>query len=216
MKLYLNTVSDHLWNALNKLMAEPSFDAFRLVGGTSLSLQLGHRESIDIDLFTDAAYGSLDFEMLDKVLQALFPYVEKTFKGAVGMGTSYFVGATEKNSIKLDLFYTDPFVYALLKEKGIRFSCVNEISAMKLEVVGQGGRKKDFWDLHEILESHSLESLIESYMKRYPYGHTKEEILEKLLDFSVAENDFTPNCYKNKAWELIKLDFQMLLQSKDE
>ena len=90
---------------------------------------------------------------------------------------------------------------------------MNEISAMKLEVVGQGGRKKDFWDLHEILESHSLESLIESYMKRYPYGHTKEEILEKLLDFSVAENDFTPNCYKNKAWELIKLDFQTLLQS---
>jgi hypothetical protein len=51
MKLYLNTVSDHLWNALNKLMVYTAFDTFRLVGGTSLSLQLGHRESIDIDLF---------------------------------------------------------------------------------------------------------------------------------------------------------------------
>ncbi|MDA0278745.1 MAG: nucleotidyl transferase AbiEii/AbiGii toxin family protein [Bacteroidetes bacterium] len=60
MKLYLNTVSDQLWDALNKLMADTAFDTFRLVGGTSLSLQLGHRESIDIDLFTDAAYGSLD------------------------------------------------------------------------------------------------------------------------------------------------------------
>ena len=211
MKLYLNTVSDHLWNALNKLMAEPAFDTFRLVGGTSLSLQLGHRESIDIDLFTDAPYGSIDFEMLQEVILGLFPYVDKTFKGAVGMGTSFFVGETEKNSIKLDLFYTDPFVYPLLKEKGIRFSCVNEISAMKLEVVGQGGRKKDFWDLHEILESRSLESLIDSYMKRYPYGYSKEDMLKKLLDFSVAENDFTPNCFKNKEWELIKLDFQMLL-----
>ena len=211
MKLYLNTVSDHLWNALNKLMAEPAFDTFRLVGGTSLSLQLGHRESIDIDLFTDAPYGSIDFEMLQEVILGLFPYVDITFKGAVGMGTSFFVGETEKNSIKLDLFYTDPFVYPLLKEKGIRFSCVNEISAMKLEVVGQGGRKKDFWDLHEILESRSLESLIDSYMKRYPYGHSKEDMLKKLLDFSVAENDFTPNCFKNKEWELIKLDFQTLL-----
>ena len=211
MKLYLNTVSDHLWNALNKLMADTAFDTFRLVGGTSLSLQLGHRESIDIDLFTDAPYGSIDFEMLQEVILGLFPYVDKTFKGAVGMGTSFFVGETEKNSIKLDLFYTDPFVYPLLKEKGIRFSCVNEISAMKLEVVGQGGRKKDFWDLHEILESRSLESLIDSYMKRYPYGYSKEDMLKKLLDFSVAENDFTPNCFKNKEWELIKLDFQMLL-----
>ena len=211
MKLYLNTVSDHLWNALNKLMAEPAFDTFRLVGGTSLSLQLGHRESIDIDLFTDAPYGSIDFELIYEVILGLFPYVDKTFKGDVGMGTSFFVGETEKNSIKLDLFYTDPFVYPLLKEKGIRFSCVNEISAMKLEVVGQGGRKKDFWDLHEILESRSLESLIDSYMKRYPYGHSKEDMLKKLLDFSVAENDFTPNCFKNKEWELIKLDFQMLL-----
>ena len=31
-------------------------NSFRLVGGTSLSLQIGHRMSVDIDLFTDAVY----------------------------------------------------------------------------------------------------------------------------------------------------------------
>lgn len=67
MKLYLNTVSDLLWNSLKQLMSIKEFDSFRIVGGTSLSLQLGHRESVDIDLFTDAEYGSLDFNKLEEV-----------------------------------------------------------------------------------------------------------------------------------------------------
>ncbi|UOB17877.1 nucleotidyl transferase AbiEii/AbiGii toxin family protein [Abyssalbus ytuae] len=54
MPLHLNTVSDLLWESLNTLMTIEEFNSFRLVGGTSLSLQQGHRESIDIDLFTEA------------------------------------------------------------------------------------------------------------------------------------------------------------------
>lgn len=34
------------------------FNGFRLVGGTALSLQIGHRASIDIDLFSDLEYGT--------------------------------------------------------------------------------------------------------------------------------------------------------------
>lgn len=60
MNLFRDTVSDLLWKSLLELMCIAEFDSFRLVGGTSLSLQLGHRESIDIDLFTDVGYGSID------------------------------------------------------------------------------------------------------------------------------------------------------------
>jgi len=63
--LHLNTVSDLLWDSLNKLMSVKEFNSFRIVGGTSLSLQLGHRESVDIDLFTDSEYGSIDFDKLE-------------------------------------------------------------------------------------------------------------------------------------------------------
>jgi hypothetical protein len=42
-------------------MSEEIFSPFRLAGGTALSLQIGHRKSIDIDLFTDQIYGSIDF-----------------------------------------------------------------------------------------------------------------------------------------------------------
>lgn len=60
--LYYTTVNELLKSSLSKLMASEVFSQFRLVGGTALSLQIGHRESIDIDLFSDVEYGTLDFK----------------------------------------------------------------------------------------------------------------------------------------------------------
>jgi hypothetical protein len=66
------------YSTVNKLLKESSinaikkiFDDFRLVGGTALSLQIGHRESIDIDLFSDD-YGSLDFRAIEIYLKITF------------------------------------------------------------------------------------------------------------------------------------------------
>ena len=212
MELQLNTVSELLWNALQKLMEIQELHSFRLVGGTSLSLQRGHRESIDIDLFSDAPYGSIDFEKIESILRVTFPYFSSSSE-LVGLGKSYFIGNTEDDLVKLDLFYTDPFVFPLIMEQKVRFASVQEIAAMKFEVVGQGGRKKDFWDIHELLESYTLNELIGFYLKRYPYNLSKEDLMKKLIDFSLAEDDFTPNCYRGKIWELIKLDFEELVES---
>lgn len=63
--LYYNTVNDLLRDTLLTLMKADVFSTFRLVGGTALSLHLGHRESVDIDLFSDVPYGSLDFGSID-------------------------------------------------------------------------------------------------------------------------------------------------------
>ncbi len=59
--LHYETVSPMLKDVLTELMENELFVLFRLVGGTNLSLRYGHRKSVDIDLFTDAEYGSLDF-----------------------------------------------------------------------------------------------------------------------------------------------------------
>ncbi len=212
MTLHLNTVSDLLWNSLNQLMTIDEFNTFRLAGGTSLSLQLGHRASIDIDLFTESDYGSIDFTKLENILIETFPYVDTSSVGDMGMGKSYFIGSSEHDLVKLDLFYTESFVFPCIIEQNIRFSSIEEIAAMKFEVIAQGGRKKDFWDIHEILETYTLDNLIDFYIKRNPYGYSKEELLTQVVDFSVAEYDFTPNCYKDKDWEIIKLDFEEILK----
>lgn len=87
-------------------------------------------------------------------------------------------------------------------------SPIQEIAAMKMEVIGNGGRKKDFWDLHELLNHFTIEQMIEHYEIRYPYGHTKTQLLNALIHFDVADKDFNPICIKQKKWELIKLDFE--------
>ncbi|WP_394906094.1 nucleotidyl transferase AbiEii/AbiGii toxin family protein [uncultured Mesonia sp.] len=216
MPLHLNTVSDLLWESLNTLMTIEEFNSFRLVGGTSLSLQQGHRESIDIDLFTDAEYDSIDFNRLEEILNDLFPYVVTSSVGEVVFGRSYFVGEDENNALKLDIYYTDPFVFPLLEEGNIRLASNEEIAAMKFEVIANGGRKKDFWDIHELLDVFTLEQMLNFYEQRNPYGATRAELLEQCIDFSLAEDDLTPNCYRDKVWELIKLDIEEQVQNLTE
>ena len=219
MSLHLNTVSDLLWESLTTLMSIEEFNNFRLVGGTSLSLQQGHRESIDIDLFTDAEYGSIDFDRLEEILNELFPYVDTSSVGEVVFGRSYFVGENPDNAIKLDIYYTDNFVFPILEVDTIRLASNEEIAAMKFEVIANGGRKKDFWDIHELFDVFTLDEMLGFYEQRNPYGSTRQELLEACIDFSVAEDDLTPNCYRDKVWDLIKLDIeeqvQNLLDTKD-
>ena len=49
--LQTQTVVPKLMELLKKIMSEKLFSDFNLVGGTSLALQMGHRNSIGIDLF---------------------------------------------------------------------------------------------------------------------------------------------------------------------
>ncbi|SMO39487.1 Nucleotidyl transferase AbiEii toxin, Type IV TA system [Saccharicrinis carchari] len=208
MTIHKETVSDLLWDTLIKLMQFKELDAFRLVGGTSLSLLLGHRISVDIDLFTDAEYKSIDFDEIDSLFLANFQFVDYCFGGNDSMGKSYLVGDNKDEVIKVDLFYTDPFQYAILDYNGIRLSQLEEVVAMKLEIIGNNGRKKDFWDLHELMESFTWDEMLNFYEKRYPYSHTREEIINKLTDFKEADTDLDPICLKDKHWELIKLDIE--------
>ncbi len=208
MKIYKTTISDLLWEVLSKLMTSEELKSFRLVGGTSLSLLLGHRISVDIDLFTDEEYDSIDFEIIDKLFLDSFKHVKMGYGGNNSMGKSYYVGNNEEDVIKVDLFYTEKFVFPIVKYKEIRLSQLEEIAAMKLEVVGHNGRKKDFWDLHELMEQFTWIEMLEFYHKRYPYGHTSEEIISKLTDFNEADSDLDPICLRNKYWELIKLDIE--------
>ena len=50
--LHKETVGPGTLELIKKLQTDPILDDFFLVGGTALALQIGHRTSIDIDLFT--------------------------------------------------------------------------------------------------------------------------------------------------------------------
>jgi predicted nucleotidyltransferase component of viral defense system len=205
--LYYTTVNELLKSSLSKLMAAKEFSQFRLVGGTALSLQIGHRESIDIDLFSDVEYGSLNFKEIEDFLKNNFEYVD-FLDVPPAMGKAYFIGENKDNTVKLDIFYTDTYIQPFIEEDGIRMATVEEIIAMKVDVIQRVGRKKDFWDLHDLLNSYSIMQMIDLHEQRYPYTHNKDLIIKNFTNFDLADDDFNPICYKGKYWEFIKEDFE--------
>jgi len=209
--LFYNTVNPRLLSTLQMLMRATEFNPFRVVGGTSLSLQLGHRESVDIDLFTDFTYDTVDYKAIDQYLKLNFLYADTFATDLVGMGKSYYIGESSSKCIKLDLFYTDTFIRPELIIDGLRLASIEEIIAMKIDIISRMGRKKDFWDIHELLEYYTIEQMLEFHKERYPYSHNKKEIITNLTRFEQADNDFNPICLKGKYWEVIKLDFLDLI-----
>ena len=206
-ELRYQTVKPILRSTLERLMRIDEFRPFRLVGGTSLSLRYGHRISDDIDLFTDAEYGSIDFQLLQEILRREFPYCQGDCGEIVSFGTSYLVGNSKEDNVKLDLFYTDPFIRPMEQIESIRMASLDDIVAMKMDVMSRGGRKKDFWDLHILRNKYTIEQMLSLYKERYPYGATDEECIAGLTNFSVADSDPDPTCLLGKIWQLIKLDF---------
>lgn len=204
-KLHYNTVTPLLKSILEKLMEANEFAQFRLVGGTALSLYCGHRMSVDIDLFTEAEYGTIDFDGIEDYLVKQFTYVDFN-KLPVGMGKSYFIGNDSQNAIKLDLYYTEPFIDDVIEVDAIRMATIEEIIAMKIDVIQHTGRKKDYWDLHELKGQYNIKDMLGFHLKRYPYTHNKKQILNNFVDFEEANDDFDPVCLRDKYWEFIKLD----------
>lgn len=212
--LHWNTVSSELKNALLKLMQAIEFNEFRLVGGTALSLHLGHRISVDIDLFTDATYRSIDFDAIDRCLRNSFDYVAGDFGGNPGMGKSYLIGDSADQAIKLDVYYSmDPFFQDVIEQDGIRLATVEEIIAMKMDVIQRGGRKKDFWDLHELLSQYKAEAMIDLHRQRFEWTHDSKLIVENFINFQAADQDFDPICLRDKEWIFIKEDIELAVGS---
>jgi hypothetical protein len=211
--LQWNTVDPALRKSLKGLMQSNSLAPFRLVGGTALSLHLGHRMSIDIDLFTDSAYGSIDYSLIEIFLRDTFPFFQTNGTGLIGMGCSYLIGPNASNTIKLDIYYTnDNFIRPAQVHDDIRLACVDEIAAMKMDVILRGGRKKDFWDIHVILNHFSLRQLVELHKERHEYLHDEEELIRQLDNYSIADDDFDPVCLRGKHWEIIKYEIYQAIQ----
>lgn len=206
--LHFETVTPELMHVLSDLMDNSLFDPFCLVGGTSLSLKYGHRISVDIDMFTDADYDSIDFRPLEDYLKNTYTYFYKPDTGdIIGPGRSYYVGVSEEKAVKLDLFYTDKFIRKSELIANIRIAHTDDVVAMKIDVISRGGRKKDFWDLHLLLKHYSIEQMLDLHKERYQWTHNAEEIYANFLNFSIADDMPNPLCLLHKDWDFIKMDF---------
>lgn len=182
MNLHYNTISPTLKQILDQLMSLDSLKDFRLVGGTSLSLQRGHRRSIDIDMFSDIDYGTMPLSAIRRDLERLFPIHKDTESlDAPALGYSVRLGYDPGYVVKLDLFYTEKFIFDPILADGIRIADEREVAAMKLLAIGNKSyRQKDYWDVRELLDSYTLEQMIGWCLTRHPYDVTETEIIVAL------------------------------------
>ena len=70
--------------------------------------------------------------------------------------------------------YTDPFIREPDIIDGIRLASIDDIIAMKIDTISRGGRKKDFWDIHKLLENRDLDEMFKLHQERYPWEHNED------------------------------------------
>jgi hypothetical protein len=167
---------------------------FSLVGGTNLALRLGHRLSIDLDLFTNEPF---EPEFVYRVL-------ESKFEGTVMASQSdqmlfLFIGDLKIDIVQLPYPWLQPYE----EEEGIRLASLPDIAAMKLSAVARRGVKKDFWDIAALLDHYSLEDMIEFYKEKYT-SRDIFHLLRSLVYFTDAETQKDPEPIIKTTWAKVK------------
>ncbi|HWK04251.1 MAG TPA: nucleotidyl transferase AbiEii/AbiGii toxin family protein [Puia sp.] len=157
--LYKETLEPGTLDLIIRLIRDEMFASFDLAGDTALSLQIGHRISGDIDLFSTSSF---DVAQLSDHLA--IKYKAQNSK-ALANGLSCLVAA-----VKVGIqSYPAPLVQAPVIIEEIRMASLEDISAIKLKAIVEGSNQFiDFADLYSLLEHYSLEELIEAYEKKYP------------------------------------------------
>lgn len=120
------------------------FENFYLVGGTALALYMGHRISVDFDLFSK---GALPASLLRKV--------KKVFAGskiAITYQTPEQLNLII-NGIKYTFFYFEyPTVDRFIHYKNVPLLSLRELAAMKAFSIGKRLSYKDYVDWYFLLK----------------------------------------------------------------
>ena len=120
-----------------------------------MSLCYGHRKSVDLDLFTNKPFENSDIiNVLEKKFKASF--INRTTNPRFGI-----FGFVDE--IKIDMIrYPHPLIRPEFSIEDIRMFSTEDIIAMKVQAILGRGKKKDFWDIAELLNHYSVPDFINS------------------------------------------------------
>jgi len=160
--LRTETIERDTFELLTALMQDEQMNHFNLVGGTALALYMGHRKSVDLDLFSPINF---DIDKLEKHLNETYGFLKQKQSDATLLG---FI-----NGIKIDCIrYNYPLIQPVFIQDNIRLCSMPDIAAMKFVAISQNGtRLKDFVDVAYLSTKMSLNEMVESFEKKYPNNH---------------------------------------------
>ncbi len=195
--LYTETVEPRTLSLLRRLMALPSLQPFSLVGGTAMSLKYGHRSSVDLDLFFHEKF---DHSIIENELLSEFGNEFDYESGHKQFGIFCNI-----QQIKVDIVYTPHLpISAIETEDNIRMYSSADIAAMKIQAILGRAKKKDFWDLTELLQHFSLQQIMDWHKQKYPSQMLAISIPNAITYFAEADESETPVSFKKQTWESVK------------
>ena len=198
--LFFQTVEPATLALLKRLQAAPFLAGTRLVGGTALALQLGHRRSIDLDLF-----GS--WSPQDDLQKAVEQCGKTVREGGQGRMQFYHV-----DGVKVDFVtYTAPWLDPPVEEGGVRLAGLRDIAAMKLFAIANRGTRKDFVDIHFLLSRFRLAEMVGWFREKYPDA-SLFPVFRSLVYFDDADNDFPPALLVPFDWDKAKTDIRAAVE----
>lgn len=178
-------------------MTLPELSSFYLVGGTALSLKYGHRKSIDLDLFSAVEFNKSELEsVLKTYFKDRFLY-ENTFSK---WGIFCYI-----DGIKVDIvYYPHPLIDKTELNDQIRFLGDKDLIAMKIQAILGRGKKKDFWDIAELLNNYSIQNFIDYHKQKYSQQLLGISVPQAMLYFTDADESEDPVTLKIKNWDEVK------------
>jgi hypothetical protein len=125
------------------------FPEFVFGGGTALALQLGHRKSVDFDLF---AFKQFDNQQLIKKLDG--KTIDQVIVDQLDQLTFLYKG------VKITFLYYPFVVRDFIESEWISLIDKLSIGAMKAYALGRRAKWKDYVDIYFILKEYPLEKII--------------------------------------------------------
>ena len=178
---------------LKKIQSLDFAKDLRLVGGTALALQIGHRISVDLDLFgnTSASLEEIAYEL-------------SSVSSVSPLSSSKMMRFLIVDGVKVDIVsYPYPWLDVPVVENGIVLAGIRDIAAMKLSAITNRGTKKDFIDYYFLLKSYSLGEMFDIYIEKYSDAQLFSAI-KSLTYFEDAESDPMPRMLKEVDWGEVK------------
>ena len=170
---------------------------FSLVGGTALSLLYGHRQSVDLDLFSNKPFDNAE----------VVAVLEKTFGSAfVNRSTNPRFGIFGfVDEVKIDIIrHPHPLIRSEQTTDSIRMFSVEDIIAMKVQAILGRGKKKDFWDIAELLNHFSITDFINFHKEKYNTQNLLITVPHAITYFMDAEESENPVSLKGQTWKRVK------------
>ncbi|MBR6017814.1 MAG: nucleotidyl transferase AbiEii/AbiGii toxin family protein [Paludibacteraceae bacterium] len=192
--LSIQTVNPDTLELLKAISLQPEVQETRLVGGTALALQYGHRQSVDLDFF-----GRIP-EDKDELIDALKRVGEVTVHNR-----SKLILQTVVNQVKVDFvdYSRYPWIDAPIKGDGFVLASDKDIAAMKVNAIMGRGTRKDFIDLYVLLQHYSLAEILDFYRQKYP-DFSEYRALLSMTYFDDAEMQDIPLMFIDTPWEEMK------------